>query len=148
MQFSIIPIISALALGASATPTPLDPRATVSGNNAISIFQFGSDSKCRALFWQYGACGLSTYFKNTDPNMPLVAIPGAVFSKYGAAQNNKLCGKTITITRNGVTKKAIVADQNVGGDNSVDVCLGIWQAFGGHDNDGSILKGASWSINY
>ncbi|CAM1508924.1 Fc.00g026630.m01.CDS01 [Cosmosporella sp. VM-42] len=155
MQYSLIPVIASLALGAVAMPQPmspasLDPRATVSGNNPGSIFQFGSDSNCRALFWQYGACGLSTYFNNgqVNPNMPLVAIPGSVFNQYGASQNNKLCAKVITMTRNGVTRQAVVADQNVGGDNSIDMCLGLWQAFGGHDNDGSILQGMQWSINY
>ncbi|KAF7563422.1 hypothetical protein G7046_g705 [Stylonectria norvegica] len=150
MQFSIIPVIATLAVGALANPMSLDPRATVSGNNAGSIFQFGSDANCRALFWQYGACGLSTYFNNgqVDPNLPLVAIPGAIFNQYGASQNNKLCAKTITISHNGVTRQAVVADQNVGGDNSIDMCLGMWQAFGGHDNDGSIITGMTWSINY
>jgi hypothetical protein len=49
---------------------------------------------------------------------------------------------------NGVTQKAIVADQNVGGDNSVDMCLGQWEAFGGRDGDGSILRGMTWSTDF
>lgn len=149
MQFTTVLATAILAITASAAPTDVESRAAqanVNGNNAGSIFMFGDDSRCRQTFWTGGACGLSTYFKNTPANMPLVAIPGAVFSKYGSAQHNKLCGKVITMTHNGKTQKAIVADQNVGGDNSIDMCLNQWKGFGGKDNDGSIIKGISWSI--
>lgn len=158
MKFSLIAAVMALALGVTAQDVDedfvldfdeleLSSRATVSGTNPGSIFQFGNAAACRQLFWQYGACGLSTYFQGkVDPNVPLVAVPGSVFSKYGNAQNNKLCAKIITMKRNGVTRQAVVADQNVGGDNSIDMCLDLWQAFGGKDGDGSILKGMTWSI--
>ncbi|KAJ2976718.1 hypothetical protein NQ176_g4779 [Zarea fungicola] len=73
-------------------------------------------------------------------------MPAGVFDKFGSAQHNTLCGKTIKITRNGVTKTAIVADRNLSVDNSIDTCLDIWTAFGGHDNDGSLIHGASWTI--
>lgn len=150
MQFSVVTVIAALALDASAEPIPLTSRDTISGSNPGSIFQFGDTNACRDLFWQDGACGLSTYFNNgqVDPNMPLVAIPGSIFSQYGNWQNNRLCAKTITMHYNGVTQKAIIADQNVGGDNSVDMCLDMWQAFGGRDGDGSILRGMTWSIDF
>lgn len=78
--------------------------------------------------------------------MPLVAMPSGVFDKYGAAQNNKLCGKVITMKRNGVTRKAVVADRNLSKDNSIDMCLDMWQAFGGRDGDGTLIRGFSWSV--
>ena len=137
MQLTIPLITLGLALTASAN---------VNGMNPISIFQYGDPAACRQLFYQYGACGLSTYQPNTDPNMPLVAIPGLVFDQYGASQNNQLCGKVITMTHDGITQQALVADQNVGGDNSVDVCLNTWEAFGGHDGDGSIIRDMHWEV--
>lgn len=134
---------------ASAAPSSENTaRAVVSGNNQNgSIYRFGSPTECRQIFRQYGACGISTYFKNVDPNASLVAMPAEVFDRYGAAQNNKLCGKTITMTRNGVTRKAVVADRNLSNDHSIDMCLDMWQAFGGRDNDGTVIHGFKWTVN-
>jgi hypothetical protein len=139
--------VLALALTATASPTPeMAARATVSGSNTNgSIFRFGSATECRKIFRVSGACGISTYFPNT-PDMSLVAMPADVFDRYGQAQHNSLCGKVITMKHNGVTKKAIVADRNLSNDHSIDMCLDLWQAFGGHNNDGSIIKGFSWSV--
>lgn len=58
----------------------------------------------------------AAYKGKVDPNMSLVAIPSHVFDKYGQAQNNKLCGKIITMTYQGVTRKAVVADENTSGE--------------------------------
>ena len=122
--------------------------AAVTGSNTPgSIFMFGSAANCRATFNQHGACGISTYFPHVDVKLPLVAMPSGVFDKYGAAQHNTLCGKTITMTHNGVTRKAVVADENTSAEQSIDMCLDLWTAFGGHDNDGTIIKPFSWSIN-
>lgn len=147
----ILSIIAALSLVASASATAnsdnTSKRETVSGTSNGSIFMFGSASNCRKTFWQYGACGLSTYFKDkVDPKMPLVAMPSHFFDKYGQAQNNRLCGKVITMTHNGVTKKAVVADENTSNEQTIDMCLDSWQAFGGHDNDGTLIKNIKWSI--
>lgn len=150
MQISFPVATLVLAFGALATPVPADvaERSTVSGSNTNgSIFQFGSASSCKQIFWQSGACGLSTYFNGkVDRSLPLVAIPSHVFDKYGQAQNNKLCGKVITMTHNGVTKRAVVADENTSNEQSIDMCLDMWKAFGGHDNDGTLIKGFKWSI--
>lgn len=155
MQFksAIAAIILATTVSAAPAAVPVDASAVVarapqkSGTNMVgSIFQFGSDPRCRDLFWKHGACGLSTYHKYVDSNMPLVAVPGHIFNQWGASQNNKLCGKVITMKYKGVTQKAVVADQNVGGDFSIDMCLNMWKAFGGRDNDGSIIKPITWSI--
>ncbi|KAK2608942.1 hypothetical protein QQS21_002518 [Conoideocrella luteorostrata] len=150
MRLSVSFVSLTIALGATtnANPKPPHVRRDVSGSNASgSIYMFGSASACREIFWQSGACGLSTYFRDTvDPNMPLTAIPSEVFDKYGQAQYNKLCGKVITMTHNGVTRKAVVADKATSSGQLIDMCLDLWQAFGGHDNDGTVIKGFEWSV--
>ncbi|KAL7818396.1 hypothetical protein V8C26DRAFT_428304 [Trichoderma gracile] len=148
MQFSLAIAASVLALTASAAPT-VQTRDIASGTDQNgSIFMFGDPAGPRQLLFQSGACGLSTYFANqVDPSMPLVAMPAGVFDQFGAAQNNALCAKVITMTNNGVTRQAVVADRNLSVDNSIDMTLDLWEAFGGHDNDGTLIRGFSWSIN-
>lgn len=139
MQFSLAIAASVLASTASAVITGTNQNG--------SIFMFGNPAPARSLLYNYGACGLSTYFPGKVPaSMPLVAMPAGVFDKYGSAQHNTLCGKIITISRNGVTRQAAIADRNLSADNSIDMTLDLWQAFGGHDNDGSLIRGFSWSI--
>lgn len=147
MQFSTTSLLTLLASMAVAAPTNEERAAQVSKNNQnISIFAFGDATACHHTLRDAGACGISTYFKNVNQGASFVAMPSGVFDQYGSAQHNKLCGKTIKITHNGVTKTAIVADRNVSQDNSIDTCLDIWTAFGGHDGDGSLIHGASWTI--
>ncbi|KAL6826468.1 hypothetical protein V8C40DRAFT_244307 [Trichoderma camerunense] len=143
MQFSLAIAASVLAATASAAP------ATVSGTNTNgSIFMFGDPAPARNLLNQFGACGLTTYFPGQVPDdMPLVAMPANIFDQYGSAQHNTLCAKIITLTRNGVTRQAAIADRNLSNTNSIDMTLDLWEAFGGHDNDGSIIPGFSWVIN-
>ncbi|KAM0514510.1 hypothetical protein ACHAPE_006805 [Trichoderma viride] len=135
-----------LSLSVSAAPTEeITKRASGSGTNG-SIYAYGSASACHNTLRVYGACGISTFFQNIDPNKSFVAMPSDVFDKYGQSQHNTLCGKTITMTHNGVTRTAIVADRNVSNDHSIDMCLDLWQAFGGHDGDGTLIKNFSWTI--
>lgn len=117
-------------------------RGTANG----SIFAYGDANACHNTLRQYGACGISTYFQNVDPNSSFVALPSGIFDQFGASQHNTLCGKTITITYNGVTRTGVVADRNVSADNSIDMCLDLWTAFGGRDGDGSIFHNMSFSI--
>ncbi|KAJ2975887.1 hypothetical protein NQ176_g5261 [Zarea fungicola] len=146
-------LASVLALTVSAAPPTTkeikqEKRALASSNSQNgSIYRFGDAKECSKILRDYGACGISTYFKNVNQGASFVAMPSGVFDKYGASQNNKLCGKTITMTYKGVTRKAIVADRNVSKDNSIDMCLDIWQAFGGRDNDGTLRKEIKWTIN-
>lgn len=136
-----------LSLSVSAAPTEEITKRTASGSNTNgSIYAFGSASSCHKILRTGGACGLSTYFPDVDSRASFVAMPSEVFDKYGQSQHNTLCGKTITMKHNGVTKKAIVADRNLSVDHSIDMCLDLWQAFGGHDGDGTLIKGFSWSI--
>ncbi|KAK5991661.1 hypothetical protein PT974_07694 [Cladobotryum mycophilum] len=149
MKFSTSFFTAILAATAAAAPTTEEKRATANGSNQNgSIFRFGSAADCNKIFRQSGACGISTYFKNVNPQATFVAMPAEVFDKYGAAQHNKLCGKQITMTRNGVTRTAIVADRNLSQDHSIDMCLDNWTAFGGKDNDGTLRRGIQWSINF
>lgn len=149
MQFTVASIVAALAATAAAAPSANEERAAqVSKNNQnISIYRFGDATQCHHILRDSGACGISTYFKNVNQEASFVAMPSDVFDQYGSAQHNKLCGKTIKITKNGVTKTAIVADRNLSNDHSIDVCLDIWKAFGGKDNDGTLIRGASWTID-
>lgn len=143
MQFTTSVIAAALALTVSAAP-----QQTVSSNNQNgSIYRFGDAKQCHHILRDAGACGISTYFKNVNQEASFVAMPADVFDKYGSAQHNKLCGKTITITKNGQTRKAIVADRNLSNDHSIDMCLDLWKAFGGKDNDGTVIHGMKFSIN-
>ncbi|KAL7940935.1 hypothetical protein V8C42DRAFT_336264 [Trichoderma barbatum] len=152
MKFSLSIASLVLALTASAAPIEEEQHTeraaaaiTGSGTNG-SIFMFGSASNCRKIFWQYGACGISTFFPNAA-NLPLVALPSGIFDRYGSSdQENRLCAKVITLTHNGVSRQALVADENTSSEQSIDMCLDLWQAFGGHDNDGSLIKNFSWSI--
>ncbi|CAG8977676.1 hypothetical protein HYALB_00009621 [Hymenoscyphus albidus] len=148
LAINILSTVAVLASYVSAAALPLDTRATLaSGTNAGSIFRFGDAAAAKALFWQSGSCGLSTYFPNTNKNLPLVAMTSTVMSKFGASQHNTLCGKTITMTYKGVTQKAIIADTNVSVDNSIDMTSDVWIKFGGHDGDGTLLKSLTWSIS-
>lgn len=148
MQFPIFAAIMAVAVSAAPSGDVEARASPVTGSNTPgSIFQFGSDANCNAIFRKSGACGISTYFKNTPKDAALIALPSHYFDAHGASdQTNKLCGKTITMTHNGVTRKAIVADENTSNEQSIDMCLSMWQAFGGHDNDGTLIKPFSWSI--
>ncbi|KAJ2983471.1 hypothetical protein NQ176_g658 [Zarea fungicola] len=111
-----------------------------------SIYRFGDANECHRILRDYGACGISTYFQNVDPNASFVAMPAGFFDQYGAAQHNSLCGKTITISKNGVSRTGVVADRNLSSDNSIDMCLDLWTAFGGQDNDGTVIHGMSFDI--
>lgn len=125
---------------------PSDGNHAHSDNANGSIYRFGDATECHNILRDYGACGISTYFKNVNQGASFVAMPANVFDQYGAAQNNKLCGKTITITHNGVTRTGVVADRNLSNDDSIDMCLDLWTAFGGHDNDGTVIHNMSFDI--
>lgn len=143
MQYTAV-ITLAVAAIAAARPN----EALVSGSDQnISIYAFGDAGSCHHTLRDFGACGISTFFKNVNQDASFVAMPSGVFDRYGSGQHNRLCGKTITITKNGVTKTAIVADRNVSVDNSIDTCLDIWTAFGRHDGDGTLIHGATWNID-
>ncbi|KAJ6790246.1 hypothetical protein PWT90_07260 [Aphanocladium album] len=147
MQISGAFLVS-LAAVASAAPVAEERAAQVSRNNQnISIFAFGSATNCHHVLRDSGACGISTFFRNVNQGASFVAMPADVFDQFGSAQHNRLCGRTIRITRGGVTRTAIVADRNLSNDHSIDTCLDIWQAFGGRDGDGSLIRGASWTID-
>ncbi|KAL6901411.1 hypothetical protein GGI43DRAFT_433587 [Trichoderma evansii] len=147
MQFSLSIATFVLAITASAAPSSKRQNILASGDNMDgSIFEFGDPAPARQALYTVGACGLSTYFPNAvDPSMPLIAMPAEVFDQFGAAQNNQLCAKIITMTNNGVTRQAAVADRN--SSPSIDMTLDLWEAFGGHDLDGTIIPGFSWSIS-
>ncbi|KAM0667456.1 hypothetical protein ACQRIT_003488 [Beauveria bassiana] len=150
MHLSLSVIVAFLAVGIHGAPAEdVEKRAIItSGTNDGSIFQFGDASRCRKLFYDSGACGLSTYFKGKVPsNMPLVAVPSRIFDKFGQAQDNQLCARIITMTYKGVTRRAIVADENTSDEQSIDMCLGDWKAFGGKDGDGTLRRGVKWTID-
>lgn len=146
MQFSLSIATFVLAMTASAAPSVKRQNIIASGDNTVgSIFMFGDPAPARQILYTGGSCGLSTYFPNAvDPSVPLVAMPAQVFDQFGAAQHNQLCAKIITINHNGVTRQAAVADRNAS--PSIDMTLDLWEAFGGHDGDGSVIQGFSWSI--
>jgi hypothetical protein len=144
MLFAKLPILAlVLALGASATPTPSSEnlvvaRGAASGTNTGTIYAFGDDAAARNTLYTVGSCGLSTYFasqvKTTDH---LVAMPQSIMTQYGASQHNTLCAKKVTMTSNGKTEYALVADTNVSPENSIDMTSALWIAFGMKDGDGS-----------
>jgi hypothetical protein len=146
MQFSLSIATFALAMTASAAPSVKRQNILASGSGMQgTIFEFGDPAPARQLLYTAGACGLSTYFPNAvDPSIPLIALSSEIFDQFGAAQNNELCAKIITISNNGVTRQAAVADRNAF--NSIDMTLDLWEAFGGHDGDGTIIPGFTWSI--
>ncbi|KAM0261485.1 hypothetical protein ACHAQJ_002166 [Trichoderma viride] len=146
MQFSLSIATFVLAFTASAAPSSKRQSVITSGTGMTgTIFEFGDPAPARELLYTVGACGLSTYFPNAvDPSIPLVAFPAFLFDNYGAAQHNELCAKIITMSLNGVTQQAAIADRNAS--PSIDMTLDVWEAFGGHDGDGTAIQGFSWSI--
>ncbi|KAL6894968.1 hypothetical protein GGI43DRAFT_386110 [Trichoderma evansii] len=150
MKFSLSAISLVLAITASAAPIEEEQhtKRAITGSGPGSIFQFGSASNCRQIFYDFGACGLSTFFPNQVPaSMSLVALPSHIFDAHGSEdQDNPLCAKIITMTHNGVTRQAVISDENTSSEQSIDMCLDLWQAFGGHDNDGTLIQNISWSI--
>ncbi len=139
-----------LALASTAIAFPIAERATITGTNSGSLYSYDAAATARQVFYQYGACGLSTYFVGVVPDsMPLVAMPSTVFDNYGASQHNTLCGKIITMTdpKNGVSKQAAIADRNVSPTSSIDMTEDLWVAFGQPSNDASIIPTLNWSIN-
>jgi len=136
-----------LMVAASVSAAPLSRRDTLTGTNAGSIFEFGDASVARATFYEYGSCGLSTYFVGVvADDMPLVAMPSVIMENYGASQHNTLCGKIITMTVGSVTRQAAIADTNVSNTNSIDMTSDLWVAFGQPADDGSIIAAVEWSI--
>ncbi|KAH8811002.1 hypothetical protein F5884DRAFT_854365 [Xylogone sp. PMI_703] len=147
MKFTQISLL-AITFGVTVLAAPVERQVILSGTNAGSIYMFGDPAAARALFWQYGSCGLSTFFANqVDPDMPLVAMPDTVMQGHGSAQHNTLCAKIVTMTVNGVTRQAVVADTNVSDTHSIDMTSDLWTAFGQKDFDGSIIKAVQWSIS-
>ncbi|RFU26825.1 hypothetical protein B7463_g9511, partial [Scytalidium lignicola] len=152
MQFTQLPLLAmTLALTALASPLlaiDIAGRQTIlSGTNAGSIYMFGDPATARALFWQYGSCGLSTFFADdVSPDIPLVAMPSTIMQSYGASQHNTLCAKIVTMTVGGVTRQAAIADTNVSDTHSIDMTSDLWVAFGQQDGDGSIIPAVEWSI--
>lgn len=133
--------------GSTGTNPPPGNGGTIHGDNANgSIYRFGDANECHRILREYGACGISTYFQNVDPNSSFVAMPSGIFDQYGSAQHNTLCGKKITITKNGVSRTGVVADRNLSNDNSIDMCLDLWTAYGGRDGDGTVIHGMSFDI--
>ncbi len=140
-----------LALASTAIAFPIATRDTyITGTNAGSIYSFEAAATARETFYNYGACGLSTYFVGVVPStMPLVAMPSTIFDQYGASQHNTLCGKIITMTdpTNGVVKQAAIADRNVSPTSSIDMTVDLWVDFGQSASDGSIIPALKWSID-
>lgn len=145
MQFTTSIITAALALTASAAPA--NQKRGASGGTNGSIFRFGDATECHHILRDAGACGISTYFQGVNQEASFVAVPAEIFDQFGAAQNNALCGKTITLTHNGVTQTGVVADRNLSNDHSVDMCLDLWTGFGGVDGDGTVIHDISYSID-
>lgn len=151
MKFTAATIAaSALLLGSQVAANPIQKRDIPSSfysDMAIdgSIYSFADDASCNEIFYTAGSCGLSTYFPDVIPSsstIPLVAMASAVMSQFGASQNNELCGKTIEITgANGVVQQAAIAD--TAGADIIDMCLNLWEDFGGVDGDGTIMTGAN-----
>ncbi|KAI5465258.1 hypothetical protein BGZ63DRAFT_399741 [Mariannaea sp. PMI_226] len=148
MQYSTL-VAMALGLASIAEAAPVNKLTTLTGTNAGSLYSFDPAPTARQIFYQYGSCGLSTFFVGVVPDsMPLVAMTSTVMQNYGSAQHNTLCGKIITMTNSkGVTQQAAIADTNVSGDNSIDMTIDLWTKFGQPANDASIIKSLSWSIN-
>ncbi|EED20784.1 hypothetical protein TSTA_039780 [Talaromyces stipitatus ATCC 10500] len=124
--------VSALLLGSQvAVANPIQKRDIPSSfysNMAIdgSIYSFADDASCNEIFYTAGS----------------FAMASAVMSQFGASQNNELCGKTIEITgANGVVQQAAIAD--TAGADIIDMCLNLWEDFGGQDGDGTIMTGAN-----
>lgn len=138
----------ALSIASVADASPVAKR-DLSGSNPGSLYSFNAAPTARQTFYQYGSCGLSTYFVGKVPaNMPLVAMPSSIMGSYGFAQHNTLCGKIITMTnpKNGVTQQAAIADTNVGGDNSIDMTIDVWAKFGQSTADASIIRTLNWKL--
>ena len=64
---------------------------------------------------------------------------------YGSAQFNTLCGRQVRLTAKGVSVLVAIADTNPSAP-SIDVTLDVWEEFGGHDGDGTMIQGISWAI--
>lgn len=61
--------------------------------------------------------------------MSLVALPSHIFDAHGSTdQDNPLCAKIITLKHNGVTRQAVISDENTSSEQSIDMCLDLWQA--------------------
>ncbi|KAH8897317.1 LysM-domain-containing protein [Thozetella sp. PMI_491] len=156
MQYStLLGMALGLASTAAAAPVAADKalsifqKRAITGTNPGSLYSFADAASARQVFYTVGSCGLSTYFVGVVPDsMPLVAMPEAVFDKYGAAQHNTLCGKIITMTNavNGVTLQAAVADRNAGAQGSIDMTIDLWTKFGQPSNDASQINVLNWSI--
>lgn len=147
MHYSTL-IGTALSLVSVAQASPIVKRDP-SGTNPGSLYSFNAAATARQTFYQYGSCGLSTYFVGVVPDsMPLVAMPASVMDSYGSAQHNTLCGKIVTMTNpaNGRTQQAAIADRNYGGDNSIDMTIDVWANFGQSTSDASIIKALNWSV--
>ncbi|CRG86453.1 hypothetical protein PISL3812_03459 [Talaromyces islandicus] len=151
MKFTSAVAVSALAVAASASPIQKrDIPSSYYSNMDItgSIYSFSDDASCNNVFYQSGACGMSTYFTSQFPSaagQEFIALSASVFDQFGANQSDELCGKTIDITGpNGVTKQAVIADR-AGGD-IIDMCAGLWEAFGSTNGDGTNIQ-VQWKVS-
>ncbi|KAH8690188.1 hypothetical protein BGW36DRAFT_390346 [Talaromyces proteolyticus] len=152
MKFTSTLTASALVLASQTMAMPVEKRDIPSSyyNDMPitgSIFAFGDDASCNQVFYNSGSCGFSTYFPSLNPSSTgaeLIALSASVMDQFGAAQNDELCGKTIEITGpNGVTKQAVIADR--AGADIIDMCSGLWTAFGSQDGDGTNIQ-IQWKV--
>jgi len=123
---------------AAATPAPAPPAPAPaapasgggpSGTGDITFYSLGLTS-----------CGQS--YSDTDA---VVALSHLVMNNGANSNNNPLCGKTITITYNGVTKTGTVVDTCEGCNaGSIDLSPSLFQAFG--PLTAGRIPGVQWSV--
>jgi hypothetical protein len=93
-----------------------------------------------------GATSCGGWFQDTQA---IVALPIGVMQQYnpGNPNNNPLCGKTVTITYNGVTHTGTVADSCGGCDSqSIDLSPSLFTTITGGLGAGRV-SGVTWSVN-
>ncbi|KAH0592446.1 hypothetical protein MHUMG1_09832 [Metarhizium humberi] len=125
-------------------PNPESSTSLAAGTNmGGTIYKYELD-QCLKDFETQGACELKANYPNSNPNkLSLVALPSVEFDKAG---KDKVCGKVISMTYNGKTQQALVADRNAGAKPSIDMCTDVWKEFGLEVAVGRLEGGIDWSI--
>jgi hypothetical protein len=126
---------------APAAPSPAAP-APATAAPAAPASGGGPSGTGDITFYSLGQTSCGGTYSDSDP---VVALSWAVMNNGANPNNNPLCGKSISITYNGVTASGIVQDTCQGCNaDSIDLSPSLFEKFG--SSSAGRISGVTWSV--
>jgi len=129
------PTTTAAPAAAPPAAAPAAPAAPAAGG--------GPSGTGDITFYSLGLTSCGQTYSDSDA---VVALSHLVMNNGGNSNNNPLCGKTITITYNGITKTGKVVDTCEGcAAGNIDLSPSLFQAFA--PESAGRVPGVSWYVS-